>query len=138
MQKLKGAEMTMGNYKLNGQTLLYINKLGSTLPEGNIYTTADIVERFKKSEYYSGIIETFSENAVTKAISYAVTRSEKWNRIKKVFYQVSSKSLKSNDLEKLETSQVIMDFDVAEDVFGNREYKRESNYCILENVSFVF
>ncbi|WP_216830580.1 hypothetical protein [Alkalihalobacterium elongatum] len=83
------------SYNLNEQTLLFINDLGQVVEDGIVYTTADLVDLFKESMYYNDVLTTYSEPAVKKAIGYAVTRSEQWNRIKKGYNQKDSKLVNS-------------------------------------------
>ncbi|MEH7504049.1 hypothetical protein V7152_18875 [Neobacillus drentensis] len=71
------------DYNLNEQTLDFINYLGKTMPDGTVYTTTELIELFQQSSFYSEVVTSYHKSAMTKSISYAVTRSSYWTRIKR-------------------------------------------------------
>lgn len=96
------------NYNLNEQTLNFLNYLGERMPEGTVYTTNELIDLFQQSSFYSQVVNSYYESAVTKAISYAVTRSSYWTRIKRgVNERKCSTNAGPQSTKKLDNTKII-------------------------------
>ncbi|HAF0292582.1 TPA: hypothetical protein G9C53_004988, partial [Salmonella enterica subsp. enterica serovar Typhimurium var. 5-] len=73
---------------LNDQTMRYILEFETAIPTGTAIENKKLVEMFKKSQFYKHEFESYIENAVNKAIWYAVKRSGSWSMGKGVYTKV--------------------------------------------------
>jgi intein/homing endonuclease len=63
---------------LNQATFDFIQEFEKGIENGSVYTRKELVHLFKSSPYYLDLFEKHQENAIAKAIGWAVKRSKNW------------------------------------------------------------
>lgn len=76
-------------YSLNDQTLRFILELEKSIPYRTQLENRKLVELFRLSPFYNSQFDTYIENAINKAIWYAIKRSGSWNMERGVYTKVS-------------------------------------------------
>jgi hypothetical protein len=72
-------------YSLNDQTLKFILEFEKSVPFGTQFENKRLVAMFRQSSFYKHDFETYFENAINKAIWYAIKRSGGWSMGKGVY-----------------------------------------------------
>lgn len=76
-------------YSLNTQTLKFILKFEKNVPYRTQLENKRLVKLFRQSSYYNIKFDTYIDNAINKAIWYAIKRSGSWNMERGVYTKVS-------------------------------------------------
>jgi hypothetical protein len=63
---------------LNQATFNFIQEFEKGIEDGLVYTRKELVQLFKSSPYYQDVFQKHKEEAIAKAIGWAVKRSKNW------------------------------------------------------------
>jgi hypothetical protein len=72
-------------YSLNDQTFKFLLEFEKSVPFGTQFENKRLVAMFRQSSFYRHEFDTYIENAVNKAIWYAIKRSGSWSIGKGVY-----------------------------------------------------
>jgi hypothetical protein len=74
-------------YSLNDETFTFIQEFERNVEIGEVCTNKELVERFNGSIFNKKQFDSYIENAKSKAIWWALTRSGKWLKVKSGTYK---------------------------------------------------
>lgn len=74
-------------YSLNDATVRFLMDFEQNVPTGEVHANEELVQYFKQSVFHREQFDSYYPTAISKAIWWAVTRSDSWALIKRGLYK---------------------------------------------------
>ncbi|MFT4413373.1 hypothetical protein ACLM5H_05890 [Fredinandcohnia humi] len=125
----------MERYSLNEATLGFVLEFEKNVPSGAIFTNTNLVEMFKQSTFHHKEFEAYIPTAISKAVWFAIKRSDNWDMNRGVYQKREDSSPnKETTVPAFEAKNNILvrNEETSSSTFNREEYIRHLSKNLFE------